>query len=126
MQRFTSLFAGAALAAVSYQVACQGEDTHQERKTPAFKTRNQHIQEVQNNNQYDVLVIGGGCNGVGVLLDSSTRGLRTLLIDREDFGAGASSKSTKLIHGGVRYLQQVFDFSFASMSSRVEKFNLVK
>ena len=54
------------------------------------------------------MVIGGGCNGVGVLLDASTRGLKTLLIEKEDFGSGASSKSTKLIHGGVRYLQQVF------------------
>ena len=44
--------------------------------------------------------------------------MRTLLIEKEDFGAGASSKSTKLIHGGVRYLQQVFDLSLASLSSR--------
>jgi glycerol-3-phosphate dehydrogenase len=63
---------------------------------------------------------------VGVLLDASTRGLRTLLIEKDDFASGASSKSTKLIHGGVRYLQQVFEFSLASLSSRLEKFNLVK
>lgn len=43
-----------------------------------------------------------------MLLDASTRGLRTLLIEKDDFASGASSKSTKLIHGGVRYLQQVF------------------
>ena len=61
-----------------------------------------------------------------MLLDASTRGLRTLLIEKDDFASGASSKSTKLIHGGVRYLQQVFDLSWASLESRLEKFNLVK
>jgi len=65
------------------------------------------------------VVIGGGCNGVGVLLDASTRGMRTLLIEKDDFASGASSKSTKLIHGGVRYLQQVFEFSTDSISSRM-------
>jgi glycerol-3-phosphate dehydrogenase len=73
-----------------------------------------------------VVVIGGGCNGAGVLLEASTRGLKSLMIEKDDFGAGASSKSTKLIHGGVRYLQQVFEFSWASLSSRREKFDLVK
>jgi len=53
------------------------------------------------------------------MLDASTRGLRTLLIEKDDFSSGASSKSTKLVHGGLRYLQQVFEFSFASISSRI-------
>ena len=66
-----------------------------------------------------MLVIGGGCNGAGVLLDASTRGLKTLLIEKDDFSSGASSKSTKLVHGGVRYLQQVFEFSFKSLPSRL-------
>jgi glycerol-3-phosphate dehydrogenase len=73
-----------------------------------------------------VVVIGGGCNGTGVLLDASTRGLRTLLIEKDDFSSGASSKSTKLLHGGVRYLQQVFELSRKSLSSRVEKYELVR
>lgn len=51
-----------------------------------------------------MVVIGGGASGAGVCLDASTRGLRTLLIEANDFGSGTSSKSTKLIHGGVRYL----------------------
>lgn len=68
---------------------------------------------------YDVIVIGGGCNGAGVILDASTRGFRSLLIEKDDFAAGASSKSTKLIHGGVRYLQQVFDLSWDSIPSRL-------
>jgi glycerol-3-phosphate dehydrogenase len=56
----------------------------------------------------DVLVIGGGASGVGVLLDALSRGLSAALVDRQDFMAGTSSRSTKLIHGGVRYLEQAF------------------
>jgi glycerol-3-phosphate dehydrogenase len=55
---------------------------------------------------FDVLVIGGGATGAGVALDAATRGLRTALVERLDFASGTSSKSSKLIHGGIRYLQQ--------------------
>jgi glycerol-3-phosphate dehydrogenase len=55
---------------------------------------------------FDVLVIGGGITGVGTALDAASRGLRTALIERGDFAAGTSSKSSKLVHGGLRYLQQ--------------------
>ncbi|CAB3397291.1 unnamed protein product [Caenorhabditis bovis] len=54
---------------------------------------------------FDVLIIGGGATGAGVALDAQTRGLRTALIEYDDFSSGTSSKSTKLLHGGVRYLQ---------------------
>lgn len=53
---------------------------------------------------FDLLIIGGGCTGVGCALDGATRGLRVALVDAGDFGSGTSSKSTKLVHGGVRYL----------------------
>src|SRR3954449_4344211 len=56
--------------------------------------------------QFDVLVVGGGITGVGVALDAATRGLRTALIERADIASGTSSKSSKLVHGGIRYLQQ--------------------
>ena len=56
--------------------------------------------------QFDVLVIGGGITGVGTALDAATRGLKTALVERGDFASGTSSKSSKLIHGGLRYLQQ--------------------
>ncbi len=56
--------------------------------------------------QFDVLVVGGGITGAGVALDAASRGLRTALIERDDFASGTSSKSSKLIHGGLRYLQQ--------------------
>ncbi len=55
---------------------------------------------------HDVVVIGGGVVGAGVALDAITRGLSVLLIDRDDFASGTSSRSTKLFHGGVRYLPQ--------------------
>lgn len=55
---------------------------------------------------FDVLVIGGGITGCGVLLDAASRGLSAALVEREDFASGTSSKSSKLVHGGLRYLQQ--------------------
>ncbi|MEY2433471.1 MAG: glycerol-3-phosphate dehydrogenase [Acidimicrobiaceae bacterium] len=55
--------------------------------------------------QFDVLVVGGGITGAGTALDAASRGLRTALIERDDFASGTSSKSSKLVHGGLRYLQ---------------------
>ena len=55
---------------------------------------------------WDIVVIGGGATGAGVAVDAATRGYKTLLVEREDFGKGTSSRSTKLVHGGVRYLEQ--------------------
>tara|TARA_Y100000588_G_scaffold61869_2_gene61131 strand:+ start:6618 stop:8189 length:1572 start_codon:yes stop_codon:yes gene_type:complete len=55
---------------------------------------------------WDILIIGGGSTGLGSALDAVSRGFRTLLIEQDDFGKGTSSRSTKLIHGGVRYLRQ--------------------
>ena len=55
---------------------------------------------------FDVLVIGGGVTGAGVALDAAARGLRTAIVERDDWASGTSSKSSKLIHGGLRYLQQ--------------------
>jgi glycerol-3-phosphate dehydrogenase len=56
--------------------------------------------------KFDVVVIGGGATGAGVALDAASRGLKVLLLERGDFGSGTSSRSTKIIHGGVRYLAQ--------------------
>ncbi len=55
---------------------------------------------------FDVLVVGGGITGAGVALDAAARGLRCALVERRDFASGTSSKSSKLVHGGLRYLQQ--------------------
>lgn len=59
--------------------------------------------------QFDILVIGGGINGVGIALDAASRGLKVALVESADFASGTSSKSSKLIHGGLRYLEQ-YDF----------------
>jgi glycerol-3-phosphate dehydrogenase len=56
---------------------------------------------------YDLLVIGGGITGAGIALDAQSRGIRTALVEMQDFAAGTSSRSTKLVHGGLRYLKQL-------------------
>ena len=56
--------------------------------------------------QWDVLVIGGGITGAGIALDAASRGMKTALVEMQDFAAGTSSRSTKLVHGGLRYLKQ--------------------
>lgn len=59
--------------------------------------------------EFDLVIIGGGITGAGILLDASSRGMKVALVEKGDFASGTSSKSTKLIHGGLRYLKQ-FDF----------------
>ncbi|MCZ7009726.1 FAD-dependent oxidoreductase, partial [Salmonella enterica] len=56
--------------------------------------------------RWDVIVIGGGATGLGTAVDAASRGYRTLLLEAADFAKGTSSKATKLVHGGVRYLAQ--------------------
>src|SRR5215469_8407191 len=55
---------------------------------------------------WDMVIIGGGATGAGIAVDAATRGFDVLLVEREDFGKATSSRSTKLVHGGVRYLEQ--------------------
>ena len=64
------------------------------------------VMEDMSSDYFDVLVIGGGITGAGIALDAQTRGMKTGLIEMQDFAAGTSSRSTKLIHGGLRYLKQ--------------------
>src|SRR5450759_4882377 len=56
--------------------------------------------------KWDIIVIGGGATGLGVALDGASRGYKTLLLEQSDFAKGTSSRSTKLVHGGVRYMAQ--------------------
>ncbi|KAM6333116.1 glycerol-3-phosphate dehydrogenase, mitochondrial isoform 2-T2 [Podargus strigoides] len=85
-----------------------------------FPTREQQILALQAGEEFDVLVIGGGATGCGCALDAVTRGLKTALLERDDFSSGTSSRSTKLIHGGVRYLQK------AVMKLDFEQYKMVK
>ena len=68
--------------------------------------RQQMINRLGEGGEWDVCVIGGGATGLGIAVDAASRGLRTILFERYDFAKGTSSPSTKLVHGGVRYLQQ--------------------
>ena len=68
-----------------------------------------NIQQELQTTEFDILVIGGGITGAGIALDAASRGMKVALIEKNDFASGTSSKSTKLIHGGLRYLKQ-FDF----------------
>lgn len=81
--------------------------------------RSDHIENLKNE-AFDIVVIGGGCVGAGVALDAATRGLKVALVERDDFAAGTSGRSTKLIHGGVRYLENAF------FNLDIGQYNLVK
>nr|WP_321981004.1 FAD-dependent oxidoreductase [uncultured Cohaesibacter sp.] len=67
--------------------------------------RSETLKKLHDDTPFDVLVIGGGATGCGIALDAATRGLRTALVERYDFCEGTSSRCTKLVHGGVRYLE---------------------
>jgi glycerol-3-phosphate dehydrogenase len=77
--------------------------------TPMPFTRSTMIEALRTGSRdgepFDVVVIGGGITGAGVALDAASRGLRTVLVERDDFASGTSSKSSKMVHGGLRYLQ---------------------
>ncbi len=68
--------------------------------------RSDAIQKISSNPQWDIIIIGGGATGLGCAVDAASRGYKTLLLEKYDFAKGTSSRSTKLVHGGVRYLAQ--------------------
>src|SRR5687767_14335148 len=72
----------------------------------SYKNR-QRIVDTLKSSEFDLLVIGGGITGAGIALDAASRGLKTALVEKNDFAFGTSSRSTKLIHGGLRYLKQL-------------------
>ncbi|WP_420552028.1 glycerol-3-phosphate dehydrogenase/oxidase [Tenacibaculum aiptasiae] len=74
----------------------------------SFFNRTNTQKEIQET-EFDILIIGGGITGAGIALDAASRGMKVALVEKNDFASGTSSKSTKLIHGGLRYLKQ-FDF----------------
>src|SRR4051794_31202545 len=75
--------------------------------TESFSTlRREDWLKSMSEGQYDLLVIGGGITGAGIALDATLRGMKVALVEMQDFAAGTSSRSTKLVHGGLRYLKQ--------------------
>jgi len=84
----------------------------------SFRTRTSNLKRLDQE-EFDLLVIGGGITGAGVAWDASSRGLKVALVEKEDFAHGTSSRSSKLIHGGLRYLEnQEFHLVFEALSER--------
>ncbi|XP_066543545.1 glycerol-3-phosphate dehydrogenase, mitochondrial [Amia ocellicauda] len=129
----TVLIGGGALAAIygisqlseykkrktrlSYVEAAEPIRIHYNDELPPRETQLMTLQTTQ---EFDVLIVGGGATGSGCALDAVTRNLKTALVERNDFSSGTSSRSTKLIHGGVRYLQK------AIMKLDYEQYMMVK
>lgn len=74
--------------------------------SPTLFNRDLSIKELQKTSEWDIIIIGGGATGLGTALDAAARGYKTLLLEQSDYSKGTSSRSTKLVHGGVRYLAQ--------------------
>lgn len=95
-----------------------------ERPNVNLPTREDLLSKLSKTDEFDVLVIGGGATGTGCALDASTRGLNVALVEMNDFASGTSSKSTKMAHGGVRYLEKaVFELSKAQLDLVIEALN---
>lgn len=80
---------------------------------PKILSREEQIERLKSHSrndgtEYDLLVIGGGATGAGCALDAASRGLKVALVEKYDFSSGTSSRSTKLVHGGIRYLEKAF------------------
>ena len=78
----------------------------QQTPIPSLSDRKQLFARLAQSATFDIAVIGGGATGLGVALDAAMRGLQVVLVESHDFAKGTSSRATKLLHGGVRYLAQ--------------------
>lgn len=90
----------------------------------SFLTRQQNIEKLQSEH-FDILIIGGGITGAGVARDAALRGLKVALVEGNDFASGTSSRSSKLIHGGIRYLENLeFHLVFEALNERTKLFQM--
>tara|TARA_B100001248_G_scaffold262716_1_gene261411 strand:+ start:6622 stop:8229 length:1608 start_codon:yes stop_codon:yes gene_type:complete len=88
------------------------------------KTREENIEKFPHH-VYDVLIVGGGINGAGIARDAASRGMKVALVEADDFASGTSSRSSKLIHGGIRYLENLeFSLVFEALSERAKLFDI--
>lgn len=87
-------------------------------------TRNSNLSRLQNET-FDLLIIGGGIIGAGVARDAVSRGMKVALIEMSDFASGTSSRSSKLIHGGIRYLEnREFGLVFEALNEREKLYQM--
>lgn len=94
-------------------------------KSFSFFERAQALSHMNEDLVYDLVIIGGGINGAGVARDAAQRGLKVLLLEKSDFASGTSSRSSKLIHGGIRYLENLeFKLVFEALSERSKLFEM--
>ena len=100
-------------------VELQSYNINKRKKLLPLLSRDEQLNNLRTE-EFDVLVIGGGATGSGCALDAATRGLKTAMVEADDFSSGTSSRSTKLIHGGLRYLQK------AIMKLDYEQYKMVK
>ncbi len=92
--------------------------------TLSYKTRHKHLQRMRSD-VFDLVIIGGGINGAGVARDAALRGMSVALIETRDFAEGTSSRSSKLIHGGIRYLENMeFGLVFEALRERQALFDM--
>jgi glycerol-3-phosphate dehydrogenase len=115
-RRVTTISAVVAVTAVSVvQVTSQSTsptnnnsvDAPDPAKFPRIPSRQEQLSALKSaTTKFDVLIVGGGASGAGCALDAASRGLKVALVERDDFASGTSSRSTKLVHGGVRYLEK--------------------
>ncbi len=90
----------------------------------SFQTRLQNIQRFESE-IFDLVIIGGGINGAGIARDACSRGMKVALVEAADFAEGTSSRSSKLIHGGIRYLENMeFKLVFEALNERTKLFEI--
>ena len=90
----------------------------------SFEQRRQYWNDLDQS-EFDLLIIGGGINGAGVARDASSRGMKVIVVEAHDYASGTSSKSSKLIHGGIRYLENMeFKLVFEALNERTKLFQM--
>jgi len=93
-------------------------------KSFSFRDRLQNIEKMQSN-YFDLIIIGGGINGAGVARNAASRGMKVAVVEAADFASGTSSRSSKLIHGGIRYLENLeFSLVFEALNERARLFEI--
>lgn len=95
-----------------------------QKELPKPPSRSELIENLKKNTKFDVIIVGGGATGTGTAVDAATRGLNVCLLEKHDFASGTSSKSTKMAHGGVRYLEKaIFQLSKDQLDLVIEALN---